>query len=93
MDLFENSRIAKSLIKSGRQFYQRLLKTDRFLDAGSHPLVTEIEEKISELTKFGLTPLQAKVYIRLLMLGPSHAKDLGSILGSIEWILTGTCGV
>ncbi|MFI5421187.1 MAG: helix-turn-helix domain-containing protein, partial [Nitrososphaerales archaeon] len=58
-----------------------LLKTDRFLDSPSNRLVAEIDEKISDLTKFGLTPLQAKVYIRLLMLGPSYAKDLGAILG------------
>jgi sugar-specific transcriptional regulator TrmB len=43
-------------------------------------MASEIEEKISDMTKFGLTPLQAKVYIRLLMLGPILARDLGSTL-------------
>lgn len=43
-------------------------------------LVLEVEERIPELINFGLTPLQAKVYVRLLMLGPSPARHLGSIL-------------
>jgi sugar-specific transcriptional regulator TrmB len=45
------------------------------------PEISETEEKISDLTNFGLTPLQAKVYVRLLMLGPSPARRLSSIVG------------
>ncbi len=58
-----------------------MLKTDRFLHDSNNRFAGEIDEKISDLTKFGLTPLQAKVYIRLVMLGPSYAKDLGATIG------------
>ena len=60
-----------------------MLGTERFpgLASDQQARLLEIEEKIPELTNFGLTPLQARVYVRLLMLGPSHARHLGSILG------------
>jgi sugar-specific transcriptional regulator TrmB len=57
-----------------------VLKSERFLENAAQRPASEIEEKVSDLTSFGLTPLQAKMYIRLLMLGPSFAKDLGALL-------------
>jgi sugar-specific transcriptional regulator TrmB len=58
-----------------------VLKSERFLENSAPRPASDIEEKVSDLTSFGLTPLQAKMYIRLLMLGPSFAKDLGALLG------------
>jgi len=59
-----------------------LLETDRYPGIPiDQQRILELEDRISELTNFGLTPLQAKVYARLLMLGPSPARYLGSVLG------------
>jgi HTH-type transcriptional regulator, sugar sensing transcriptional regulator len=44
-------------------------------------LESEVEERIDDLSYFGLTPLQSKVYIALVMYGPSSASTIGSSIG------------
>jgi len=41
----------------------------------------EDEGLISDLSQFGLTPLQAQLYLTLVKCGPSHARVLSSTLG------------
>lgn len=42
---------------------------------------TNEEELVFELGKLGLTPLQARVYVALVMYGPNRARSLASIIG------------
>jgi sugar-specific transcriptional regulator TrmB len=51
------------------------------LEEAADSVESEVEERIDELSYFGLTPLQSKVYIALVMYGPSSARTIGSSIG------------
>ena len=46
--------------------------------------LTTLEEQVSALLAFGLTPLQARLYLGLLKSGPCHASQISSQVGIVR---------